>query len=642
MLDFIRTHRRLMQFLLLLIILPSFAFVGLESYTRMGGGANAVAKVGGQTITQQEFDAAHRQQMDRLRQMFGGQVDAAMFDTPQARQGILDNLIAQKALLAEAARNNLTVPDSALQQTILGIPDLATPDGHFDGERYKAMLAMQGMTPAMFEARLRQDLALQALTGAIQGTGFAPRSLATRLSEIGEQERQVQEQVFKAEDYLKQVKVTEEMVKEAYDKSGNRFMIPEQARAEYLVLSLDALASQVQVSDADIQSYYEQNAKRYATPEERRASHILIAADKDAPAAERQAAKAKAEQLLAQVRKNPADFAKLAKENSQDPGSAEKGGDLGFFGQGMMVKPFEEAAWQLKEGQISGVVESDFGYHIIQVTGIKPGSAKPQSEVRDQIAAEIKKQQAAKKYTELAETFSNLVYEQADSLKPTAEKLGLQVQTADKLTRSPNPALPKDAPYNQERFLAALFSDDVLKNKHNTEAVEVAPNTLIAGRVAEHKPATRRPYEEVKEEIRRQVAQAEAEKLAVKAGQERLAALQAKPAEAGFGAAKTVSRAKDGGLAPNVLAAVMKADAAKLPAFVGAEVPGQGYAVVRINQVAQPEKTDEARRQADREQLGNLLAQQEMQAYVQVLKENAKAKIVKPVANTGSGEKEEE
>jgi peptidyl-prolyl cis-trans isomerase D len=635
MLEFIRTHRRLMQFMLLLIILPSFAFVGLESYTRMGGGESALAKVGGQTITQQEFDAAHRQQMDRLRQMFGGQIDAAMFDTPQARQGILDNLIAQKALLAEAARNHLTVPDTTLQQTILGIPDLATPDGKFDSERYKAMLAMQGMTPAMFEARLRQDLALQMMNGAIQNTGFAPKSLATRFAEISEQERQVQEQTFKASDYLSQVKVSEQMVKEAYDKSGSRFEIPEQARAEYLVLSLDALAAQIAVSDADIQSYYQQNAKRYTTPEERRASHILIAAGKDAPAAEREAAKAKADSLLAQLRKNPADFAKLAKENSQDPGSAEKGGDLGFFGKGMMVKPFEDAAWKLQEGQISDVVQSDFGYHIIQVTGIKPGSAKPLAEVKDEIAADIKKQQAAKKYTELAESFSNIVYEQADSLKPAADKLGLQIQSADKLTRAPNPALPKEAPYNQPKFLGALFSDDVLRNKHNTEAVEVAPNTLIAGRIAEYKPAAKRPFEEVKDEVRRQVTQAEAAKLAVKAGEARLAELKAKPGDAGFGAAKTVSRGKADGLPENLLAVVMKADAGKLPAFVGTELPGQGYAIVRINKVAQPEKPDQAKRQAGQEQLGNMLAQQEMQAYVDVLKEKAKAKILKPVAGAG-------
>ncbi len=630
MFEFIRTHQRLMQFLLLLLIFPSFAFFGVESYTRFREHDNAVARVAGNSITQQEFDAAQRAQMDRLRQMFGAQFDPKMFDTPEAKQAILDNLIAQRVLAATAARNHLSVSDRTLQQTILAIPGLTTADGKFDADRYKSLLAMQGMTPAIYEARLRQDLAMQQVTGAIQSSAFAPKTVASRLSELNDQEREVQEQLFKAADYASQVKITEDMLKAYYEKNSADFQIPEQVKAEYVVLNSDALASQIPVSDADIKSYYEQNAKRYGEEEQRRASHILVKVDKNASAADKAAAKSKAETLLAQVRKNPGDFARLAKENSQDPGSAPNGGDLGYFGKGMMVKPFEDAVSKLKQGEISDLVQSDFGYHIIQLTGIKPASVKPLEEVKGEIAAEIRKQQAAKKFSEMAELFSNTVYEQADSLKPVADKLNLKIETVSNLTRTPNPALPQSAAYNNPKFLKALFSDDAIKNKRNTEAVEVAPNTLIAGRVLEYKPVTKRPFAEVEPVVRERVTQIEAAKLAKQAGEAKLAALKVNGDASGFSEPKTVSRVKSEGINGAALEAVMKADTSKLPAYVGVDLP-QGYGVYRIAKVSQPKNVDTARRQAEQQQIANALAQQDVLAYLEALKKKAKVEIVKPV-----------
>lgn len=631
MLEFVRTHKRLMQFLLLLFIFPSFAFVGLESYTRSQEGDNSVAKVAGQSISQAEVDAALQQQMEQFRQMFGPQFDSKMFDTPEVRKNVLDGLIARRALAAEAKRDNLSVSDQAVQQSILATEGLTTPDGKFDLDRYKSLLAMQGMTPATYEASLRQDLAVQQINAAIQNTGFAPKTVAVRLSAISNQEREVQELLFKAADYVSQVKVSDDMLKQYYDKNGSQFAIPEQASAEYVVLNQDAINAQITVTDEDIASYYEQNKKRYTVEEQRRASHILIGLKKDASAADKAAARTKAEKILAQLRQTPGDFAKLAKENSDDPGSAEKGGDLDFFGPGMMVKPFEDAAYKLKQGEISDIVQSDFGFHIIRVTEIKPGSVKPLDQVKSEIAAEIKKQKFAKKYAELAEVFTDTVYEQADSLKPVADKLKLKIETTANLTRQPNPALTANAPFNQAKFLTVLFSDEVIKNKRNTEAVEVAPNTLIAGRIIEYKPSSRRPFEEVKPVIRERVMQTEAAKLARQAGEARLAALKAKDDASGFSATKTVSKAKADGIDRVALEAVMKADASKLPAFAAAELPQQGYAVYRIVKVTLPTPADPAQRQAEQQQINNALAQQEMHAYLDVLKQKAKVKLLKPV-----------
>lgn len=629
MFEFIRTHQRLMQFLLMLLILPSFAFFGIEGYSRFRGGENSVAKVAGQSITKQEFDAAQREQMERFRQMFGGQFDAKMLDTPEARKNILDGLIAQRVLATEAARERLSVSDQTLQQTILAIPGLVGADGKFDVERYKSLLAAQGMTPAMYDARLRQELTLQQVNNAVQGTAFAPKTVAGRLSDLNDQEREVQEMLFKTSDYVSQVKITDDMLKDYYEKHGRQFEIPEQVKAEYVVLNNDVVASQIMVSDADIQAYYEQNAKRYAEEEQRRASHILIKVDKNASATEKAAVREKAEKILAQVRKDPGDFAKLAKEYSQDPGSAERGGDLDFFTRGMMVKPFEDAAFKLKEGEISDLVQSDFGYHIIRLTAIKPGKTKSLDEVKGQIAADIKKQLAAKKFAEMAEQFTNTVYEQSESLKPVADKLKLKIETVSGVTRTPNPALPQNAPFNQPKFLTALFSDDAIKNKRNTDAVEVAPNTLIAGHVIEHKPVSKRPFDEVKTAIRERVTQEEAGKLAKKAGEAKLAALKSGGDAGGFSNAKTVSRVKNAGLSGSELGAVMKADVSKLPAFAGVDVPGQGYAVYRINKAGQPANPDTARRQAEQQQVANALAQQETLAYIEALKKKAKVQIMK-------------
>ena len=630
MFEFIRTHRRLMQFILLLIIVPSFAFVGLESYLRMSDRDTTVAKVAGQDISQREWDAAQSRQLERFRQMFGEQFNPAMFDTPDARQSTLEGLLAQKALSSHVTKNHLTVSDDQLRNTILDIQGLTNPDGSFDKQRYQALLSAQGLTPDRFEANLRHELAMQQVNLSIQNSAFAPKTVASRITSLNQQVREVQELMIGWQDFKSQVKITDAMVNEFYIKNAAQFEVPETVKIEYLVLSPDVVESRIEVAETDIKTFYDQNIARYKTPEQRRASHILINAPKDASAADKAAAKAKAEKILEQVRKSPGDFAKLAKENSQDSVSAERGGDLNFFGIGDMVKPFEDAAFALKEGEISGLVQSDFGFHIIRVTDIKAPTTRELSEVKANIAAEIKRQQSGKKYAEMAEIFTNMVYEQSDSLKPVADKLGLKIETAQNLTRAPSPMLPKTAAYNQPKFLNAVFSDDAIRAKRNTEAVEVGASVLIAGRVVEHTPVTKIPVSEVRTLIEERLLGLESEKLAVKAGQARLAELGSN-GDAGFGVARLVSRNNASGLPPAAVSAIMKADASKLPAYVGVTVSGRGYAIYRVNKIS-AEAIDEEARTAEQQQVSEFLAAQEMSAYMDVIKKRAKAEILKPVA----------
>lgn len=619
-----------MQILLAIVIVPSFAFVGIGSYQSFGDDANTIAKIDGKPLTQQEFDTAVRNKLDTYRQRLGAQFDQKLFDTPEFKQSVLDELIAQRAVAAEVIHNNLSVPDAQLQQVIM---DQFGGAANFDMDRYKAILAQQGLRPEEYDARMRRDLALQQLATSVEGTGFAPRSVAKNLSDIISQEREVQELLLPVTDFVPQVKVTDEMVKAFYDKNSKFFEVPEQAKIEYVVLSSDAVASQVNISDAEVADYYAKNSAQFTTAEVRRAAHILIEVKSGASAADVAAAKAKADAIVAELRKNPGEFVKVAAAKSEDAGSKDQGGDLGVVEKDSLPAPLYAVVTKLKQGEISDAVKTDAGFHIATVTELKPAVVKPLEVVRSDVAELLKKQQAAKKYSEMAETFNNTVYEQADSLKPVADKLGLKIETAVNVSRTPSP-MAGPAPYNNAKFLTALFSNDSISSKRNTEAVETAPNTLVSGRIVEFKPASKRPLAEVDAQIRQRVTIEEAAKLAAKAGEEKLAAFKKSGEATGFGAAKLVSRGKPEGVNGLALQAVMKADTSKLPAYVGVDVPGTGYGLYRISKVQQPAAQDEARRAQEAEQIGSMIAQQEMAQYVELLKAKAKVKILKPIASS--------
>ncbi len=632
MFDFIRTHQRIMQFVLLLIIFPSFVVGGVIGFSSFNTSQSEVAKVGSEAIPMEEFNQALRNQLDRLKQAYGPEFDSQLLNTPEMRKGILDDLISRKVISMETKKSSLVVTDETLQKNILEIPGLKKPDDSFDKDRYKSLLAMQGLTPAAYEASLRQDLATQQLVNAIQNSAITPKAIAERVALISEQERDVQAISFKAKDFISEVKITDAMMRAFYDKNAAQFEVPESLSAEYVVLSAEALAEQISVTEAEIAAHYEQNKKSYTTEEQRRASHILLNLKKDAGEAEKKAVQAKAEALLADIRKAPDQFAKLAKDNSQDPGSAQQGGDLGFFRRGAMVKAFDDTVFKLKENEISGLVQSEYGIHIIQLTAIKPAAIKPLDEVKGQLTADIKKQKAAKAFAEAAEAFTNLV-EQSDTLQVVADKLKLKLEKVSGIGRESNPALPASLVTNNPKFLKAVYSDESLKKKHNIDPTEVAASTLVSARVLDYKPKSKRAFEEVKAGIQVQLVQVESLALAKKAGDAKIAALKLADSNAGFSEVKTVSRAKKADVAPEAFAAVMKADVQKLPAFIGVETPGVGYEVYRISKVSAG-TPDLLRRANEAKQLENAIAQQEVFSYIEALKQRAKVVVNQTVLNS--------
>lgn len=625
MFDFIRKHMRAMQFILVVLIVPSFAFFGIEGYTRLSdGGRTAVAEVAGQDITQGELDAAHRQQIERLRREMPT-VDAKLLDTPEMRQRTLDELVRERVMLAAADKDHLVPTDERLRRIFVGDPQFAflrNPDGSVN----KDVLAQQGMTSEQFAQRLAQDIARRQVLLGIGGTVFpAPSDSATAMDALLQQ-REIQVLRFDAKDYLGKASPTEAQLDAYYKdaKHAARFTAPEQASIEYVVLDLNALKADIAVSEDDLRKYYSENAARYTTPEERRASHILINAPKDAPADVRAKAKAKAEALLAQVKQAPDSFAELAKKNSDDPGSAERGGDLDFFSRGSMVKPFEDAAFALKPGEVSGVVESDFGYHIIKLTGVRGGEKRSFEAVRPELESEIKTQLAQRRFTEIASDFSNMVYEQPDSLQPVVDKFKLELHRAQGVTHTPAPGAT--GPLASPKFLEQLFGSDALRNKRNTEAVETGPNQLAAGRVVSYSPAHVRPFAEVKPEVLAAVKAEMAAADARKAGESRLASLKDAAGATLDTAPLTVSRAQRHDLPTPLVDAVLRADSTKLPAFVGVDLGAEGYAIAKIDKVLGRDPDG-----GDAKQLAGAYAQAwtgaEMAAYYDALKDRFKVKI---------------
>lgn len=632
MFEFIRRHTRLLQFILVVLIFPSFVFFGVQGYSQFTGGANTtVAKVAGRDISQAEWDAAHRDQVERVTRQMPG-VDAKMFETPEMRQRTLESLIRERVMLAAADKLHLVTTDDRLQRLFATDPQFAAirnPDGSVN----KELLASQGMSSEMFAQRLRQDLSMRQVLQGVGGTAFGPASNSAVALDALLQQREVQVQRFEAKDYMSKVSPTDADIEAFYKDPANaaQLQAPEQASIEYVVLDLEALMKDIKVSDDDLRKYYAENAARYSTPEERRASHILVKADKSAPKAERDKARAKAERLLAEAKKNPASFADLARKNSDDPGSAERGGDLDFFGRGAMVKPFEDAAFSLAQGAISDVVESDFGFHIIQVTGQRGGEKRTFEAARGEIETEVRKQLAQRKYAEAAIDFTNTVYEQADSLKPAAEKFKLQLRTAQGVQRTP--AAQAAGPLGSAKFLEALFGSDALRNKRNTEALEIGPNQLASGRVVDYKPAQQRPFDEVKSLLRDVVAARQATALAVKEGQARLAQLKAAPDTALSEPPLVISRAQPRELPRQVIDAALREPTSKLPAVAGVELGGQGYAVVKLTKVLgrDPVAGDDAR---TRSQYAQAWADAESQAYYAALKTRLRVdQVAKPASS---------
>lgn len=618
MLQAFRTHKRWMMLIAMIFIIPSFVVTGIYSYNRMSDSENDIATVGDTSITVMEFDNAKRQYLDNFRRQMGQSFKADMLDTPEARAQILASMISDRALALELASEYISVSEADAINLIKQAPAFQQ-NGQFSTELYERFLASMGKSDQQFVYELRGDLSRQLLLSSVSQTTIASNAMAQRIHDLLTEQRTVRTFEIAADSFKKSVKVTDEEVADYYKQHQSLFNVPETVDIEYVVLS-PAVYKDIPVSEDDVRGFYEQNLQRFSIPEERRASHILIAIDADKDEA---AAKKEADELYAKLQADPKQFASLARKHSADPGSAREGGDLGFFRQGMMVPEFDRAVFAGKKGDLVAPVKTDFGYHIIRIDDIKTAKARPLAEVRGEIETLYRQEAAVRMFAEDAETFSNMVYEQSESLAPVVEQFKLTVQKATGITRN-----HEDAIINPN-VVEALFSFDVLQDKRNTNAIEIAANTLLAARVTNHRPQTVEPLDKVKGNIKTALTNTKAAQAAKAEGEALLAKLQkGEKIDRSFGKASTLSRENPGEYTYEVVTAALRPQADKLPSFTGVQTRNGNYTVINVQSAKKVQAAPEqlAMRKAE---LAQLYSNAEQAAFMNALENKFGVEILK-------------
>lgn len=627
MFDFVNRKKRVVQVIMGLAVLP-FLFWGVESY-RKDGGETVVADVDGEKIQRREFDQALRDHQDRMRSMLGANIDVAILDNPEMRSSVLERLIQQRLLRRESLNTGMTVLDSQLVRAISDIPEFHQA-GSFSNQRYEELLRAQGMTPLMFESRMREEIVLQQLLDAYTENGFVSKTVAKKVMYLSEVERDINLSAIQPDQFLAQINPSEEEIATYFDRHQADFHLPERARVEYVVLTLEGLAEKQIVSEDEISTYFEEYKNNFARAEERQASHILLSIPATASDEERAAVQQKAEDLLNQIKQEPERFTEFAAQYSDDPGSANQGGDLGFFGRGVMVKAFEDEIFQMQPNEIRGPIETDFGLHIIKLVAIKEAKTADLAEVRQQIENDLKKHKAGAIFGEIAEDFSNTVYEQSDTLQFAADEFELPLQQSDWIDiRSTEPKILAN-----ERLLNAIFSDDVIKDKRNTDAIEVMQDTLVSARILEHRPASIQSLSLVKNEIIARLKAAQASDMAIKEGERKLAQLQSGEEDGvSWGEAMQISYLQPKNLDTVILQAVFKAPLTELPAYVGVVNSQGGYSLVRINRSVVPDMAEDAAKYKSlSQQLQQMINQEEMSSYLAELRKRYDVTIMQDVA----------
>lgn len=614
------------------ILVVPFAFWGVHQYSTVISD-NYVAQVNGKDIAPQDFRRTYELQYQRMQSMYGKNFRPDMIDESQLRESVVREMIREELVAQQVQGEGYRVGNALLARRIRELPAFQV-GGKFQVAAYQDQLRNQGLTPLLFEQKYRRALEIDQLQSGITGSAFVTGRELNELVALRYQERKVGFATINAATYLADAKPSDDDIKAYYDAHKDQFMTPERVTLAYVGLDAKALGEKVKVTDADLQAFYQQQADNYMKAEQREAAHILIVPDGKGPKADA-AAKAKAEDVLKKIRAG-ADFAKMAKEYSQDPGSAKQGGELGWVQHGVMVKPFEDALYSIaKQGDIVGPIKTRYGYHIIKLEGIK----KPQQQPFDAVKAQIEKDYRTKKgddeYYALGDKLANLAYEHPNSLADVSKELDLTIKTVADVTRSSGTGIA-----GNEKVRTAAFSDSVLTQGQNSDPIEVGENHAVVIRVQSHQPAEQKPLASVRDQIVQALKQQAAAKQAEKVAQ----ALQAKlqggvaltDAAKGIGAQVTPAAFihRQGDKVPSALAdAVFKAPhpAAGKPVFGAVAIGGGNQAVYVIDAVKQGDTSAlvGANLKQTRKQLARMSGMSEAAEYVADLHEKAKIDIKK-------------
>lgn len=509
MIQFIRDHAQgVISWIIIVLVTIPFALWGVNEYFQ-GGSELPVAKVGKRPVSAQEFQQVYQRELGLRRQMLGD--DFLAQNETAIKRAVLEGLVNSEVMIQAARKAGFRLDDARLGREIRAIPQFQR-DGKFDPELYDRVLRGAGLAREQFEDNMRRDLLTAQLTSGVTATALVTGHELDRWLRLNGQKRKIGFYRLKAEDYADRVTPAEAEINRYYEDNLERFAVPERARAEYLELSRDELKKRVKVDDEILRRQYEEQAANFTVGEERRARHILIKVAQDAASAEADAARTRAEGLRARIVAGES-FAALAREYSDDKGSAQEGGELGFFGRGVMVGPFEETVFAMKKGDVSAPVRTPFGWHVIELEDVKPGSRRSFGEVRATLEEEYRKTQVEEQMFDLMENLTNLTYEHSDSLKPAAEGLGLTIQTTGLFSRDQGEGVAAN-----EAFRLAAFGEDVIEGGNNSEVIQFDDGRAVVLRIIEKQPATHRPLGEVRDAIRHELVRQGTQRLTEEAG----------------------------------------------------------------------------------------------------------------------------
>lgn len=625
MLHFIRERAQgwVAWFIVGLISIP-FALWGVNSYLN-GPSEIVVAKVNGKAISQTEYQQALQQYRDRMRSVLKDKFDPSVFDTLNVKQNVLNSLIDKKLLLSVSEDLGQRVSNENLASSIQSTPAFQK-DGKFNADRYSLMLARAGLTPERYEAELRVETLITQITENVQKSTLAAQYSIDNLFRLEKQTREIAFGVVPALSLLDKVTVTDEQVKAYYDLHAANYLAPERMVVNYIELSVDALAKDITASDEELKSFYINNQDKFVGPEQRKASHILIEGDDEAAIAQLEKVKARLDAGES--------FATLASELSQDVGSAKEGGDLGYFQRGVMDSAFEDAVFGMKTvGQVSDMVKTEFGYHLIELTGIKKPESKSFEQAKPEVEALYRRQKAETLFYEKAEQLADLSYENPDSLDVAAEELGLEIKTSSEFQRQRNTSgIAKDP-----KVVAAAFSEDVLTNDLNSAVIELSKSDLLVLHKNKHTLSTQLPFESVAPAIKEQLRFENAALQAKEEGQKLLTELKSgvSPdslfAENNWHAAKVYSRDEED-VSPQILHqafSMAKPTSTDQAEFIGFTATNGNYVLLKLSAVTEgnSDNVSDAEREGLKSHLLRAYGESELQAFINSLKEGSDIEV---------------
>lgn len=620
-------------FIILAAVSIPFAFFGIEQYFELRT-PTYVAKVGDREISQDEFRERFEQYRQNVRRQQGEAYDAEFFGSMLVKRQVLEQMINEELLTQAAEAASTGASDERVRREIAAIPAFQV-DGKFDAEQYRLLLSQQAppLTPAQFEQQVRRELSAREIPSQVSATATVTDAALNRYLALREQTRDFSYAIIPAAPAPAEPP-SEDAIAAWYEANKSEFMTEETVVLRYVEIDASKIDLPAEPDEVMLRQRYEDQRARFVVEEQRMASHILVKVALDADADAQKAALDKATALVAQARAAGADFATLARENSDDVGSKAAGGDLGWIEKGITQPAFETALFAMQPGTVSDPVKTDEGYHVIQLREIQAGRSKPFEEVREELAAEYVSGERERLFADRTGVLIDQIYKNPTDLGVVAEALGQPVQRTEAFGRlggggvAAFPAVVREA-----------FSDRVLADGGVSDPITIAPQQVVAIQLDEHKPRVQRPLEEVRMDVIARI-QAEASR---KATADRARAigdrfeqggdLAVLAAEAGATVAEAAGVGRsafnhDGSVVEQAFKLPRPVDGAAVKRLV--ELTGDRFALIELRGVVDgdPSTLDAALRDAARTQLQQAVAAAETRALVEALRAAVEVRIV--------------